>query len=123
MMRPDTFLSGPFVAQSDSPLAQSVEWLTGLVSGTVAAALCVLAVALIGLLMLGGRVHMRRSARILVGCFLLLGAPAITGGLLSVVRLDAKSDLISPDTAPIDVRPPLPPSNYDPYAGASLRSD
>lgn len=112
-------------ANGVSPMVESSRWIEGAVLGEIALGICVIAVAFIGALMLIGRLPLREGARIVVGCFVLLGAPLIaTGFVEGGSGVIAPSDLPSPVAAQADSpRPNLPPANFDPYAGASLRED
>lgn len=99
-------------------------WLVTLMTGGLAVGLCVLAIAVIGLLMLGGRLPVREGVRVILGCFVLLGAPIIANAFVMTGEYadsrQAKTDatrLLPPSTRD------LPPSAFDPYAGASLRQD
>lgn len=67
-----------------SALAGAAQWVQGTMVGTLATAVCIVAVAILGFMMLRGRVAMREGLRVLLGCFLLLGAPAIAAGLMAV---------------------------------------
>ena len=69
---------------SDDPLASSIGWITGTMLGDLAVTLCVLAVAFVGFSMLTGRVSLRRGGQVILGCFLLLGAPVIAANLLAL---------------------------------------
>lgn len=51
--------------------------------GEVAVALCVIAVVLMGLMMLGGRLPVRDGLRAVLGCAVLLGAPVIAAGFVA----------------------------------------
>lgn len=106
------------VAQSGS------NWLLGLLSGTLPVMLCVIAVAFVGMAMLTGRLSPRYALRVAIGCFVLLGAPTIAAGLLGVAG-DPAAAVATYDSPGYSPPPPaaLPPANYDPYAGASLRRD
>jgi len=93
--------------------------------GEIAVGVCGFAVAFIGALMLTGRLPLRDGARVMVGCFVLLGAPVIAAGFVG-----SGSDVIGPTALLPPVAPQiesswadLPPANFDPYAGASLRED
>lgn len=112
----------PFEPRDSGSLSTATEWLAQLATGSVAATLSILAIATVGLLMLAGRLPLREGARVVIGCFVLLGAQAIAAALMG---LSAQTGPVPPP--PIvessDPRAGLPPSNYDPYAGASLRSD
>jgi len=113
-----------FDATGTEPVASAVNWLTGTLLGTVATGLCIIAVAIVGFMMLSGRMHVRTGARVVTGCFILIGAPVIAAGLFGLAD-EAAGD--NPPTAVVvevpPPRPPLPPSQYDPYAGASLPSN
>lgn len=94
--------------------------------GGVALGLCVIAVAIIGLIMLSGRLPVRRGMQVAVGCFVLLGAPAIAAsftGFWQETRSQQKALPAFTRDEPVETRTDLPPAQYDPYAGASLRSD
>ncbi len=62
-------------------LPTAAAWLTGTLFGDVAAALCVIAIAVMGILLMIGRLTVRDAARVVLGCFVLLGAPLIAAGL------------------------------------------
>ena len=88
----------------------------------IALGLCVLAVALIGLLMLTGRLPLREGMRVVLGCFVLLGAPVIAAGLMQGEGgvIDSARPLPPVALQTEAPRAALPPADYDPYAGASL---
>ena len=64
--------------------ANSIGWITDTLLGEVAVTICVLAVALVGFSMLTGRISLRRGVRVILGCFVLLGAPVIAASLLGL---------------------------------------
>lgn len=108
-----------------SALVAAISWLEGTILGTVATTIALIAVAWVGLMMLTGRVHVRRGATVILGCFILFGAPGIAAGIQDALRNGR--DLAMPSASPAEppplasVRKPAPPSaGYDPYAGASL---
>ncbi|QDX27373.1 TrbC/VirB2 family protein [Sphingomonas suaedae] len=109
-------LSGP----STSALVTAAEWIQGTLLGTLATTIAVIAIAWIGLGMLTGRIDLRRGATVVLGCFVLFGAPTIAAGLM---RLGDASGTRAAE--PIALAPPAPivtpsPVPYDPYAGASV---
>ncbi len=59
----------------------AVQWLQGTLLGTVATVVAVIAVAVVGLMMLTGRVNWRHGATVIVGCFILFGAASIIAGI------------------------------------------
>lgn len=114
--------SSLFDARAETALPAAADWVTGTLFGDIAAILCVLAVAFVGLMLMTGRLAVRDGLRVVIGCFVLLGAPAIAAGLRSAAH-DAGGEA-TPVAPAIEAPPPadpLPPANYDPYAGASLR--
>jgi len=105
-------------------LASAADWAAGTLFGGIAASLCVLAVAFIGVMLMTGRLAIRDGIRTVIGCFVLLGAPVLAGGLLEAAGAAVPS--AAPSVPMIEAAPPpaaLPPANYDPYAGASLRQN
>ncbi len=114
-----------FEAGGGTPMVESARWMEGVLLGEIALGLCVIAVALVGALMLTGRLPLRESARIVVGCFVLLGAPVIAAGFVGdLSEPNVASAPPPPVTVPTESkRPDLPPADFDSYAGASLRED
>ncbi len=108
-------LSGP-----SQPL-RAVQWIVDLLVGPIGTSMAVIAVAWVGFSLLEGRLSVRRGATVVLGCFILFGAPTIARELLGLAGRDggqiAAPDL--PPAAPLQSQPPLPPQP-DPYAGASV---
>jgi type IV secretory pathway VirB2 component (pilin) len=65
------------------PIVGAVSWVQGTLLGNVATTAAVIAVAVVGLMMLTGRIDWRRGATVILGCFILFGAAAIVGGIRS----------------------------------------
>lgn len=109
-------------ASGEAPMVESARWIEGLMLGEIALGLCVIAVAFMGALMLTGRLPLREGARVVVGCFVLLGAPVIAAEFVGGGGgVNNASALPAPQALPtVSQRPDLPPANFDPYAGASL---
>lgn len=115
-----------YEAGSKPALLAAMDWITGTLFGSAATALCIIAVALIGLMMLTGRLPLRQGLRTIVGCFVLLGAPVIAAGLMGSFDAASPREIVVPPLEPgsaLAPRKDLPPATYDPYAGASLRND
>lgn len=107
-------------APASSSLLGAVSWLQGVVLGPVATAIAVIAVAWIGMLMLLGRLDVRRGLAVIAGCFVLSGASAIANGIRGAVGgADVAAANVPRALAPPPQVPPLP-RNADPYAGAAL---
>ena len=111
-----------FEPSGASPLQGAAGWITELMQGPLVVTLCVIAVALVGFAALGGRLPVRMGVRAVLGCFVVLGAPGIASVLMWQDE-DPTPQVVyqaeSVDSQP--ARPELPPANYDPYSGASLR--
>lgn len=65
----------------------AMHWLQGTLLGTVATVAAVIAVAVVGLMMLSGRMNWRYGATVILGCFILFGAASIVGGIQSTAAL------------------------------------
>lgn len=106
-----------------SPLVGAASWVEQLLTGTVATTVAVIAVAWLGYLTLSGRIDLRRALTILLGCFILFGAPVIAQGVLRLTEAGG-GPLASVVAAPVASFPtPLAsaaPATVDPYAGASV---
>lgn len=63
------------------PIVNAVEWVQATLLGHVATAVAVIAVAMIGFLMLSGRLNWRMGATVILGCFVLFGAATIVAGI------------------------------------------
>jgi len=108
-----------FDAPASQVLPGATDWITGTLLGSLAAGLCVIAVAFIGLRLMMGHLAIRDGLRVVIGCFVLLGAPLIASGLLN---LTGQSE---PPSRTAEAAPVLPKVSraYDPYLGASIQSD
>lgn len=106
---------------SDDALGGAVQWIGGVLLGSIATGIATLAVAAIGLLMLNGRLPVRRGVGVVLGCFILFSAPVITRGILAEKPL-APRDEPPPALAAVPAAPSVPPpaAPFDPYAGAAL---
>jgi type IV secretion system protein VirB2 len=105
------------------------QWVQELLLGPVATSIGVIAVASIGLLMLSGRMNIRRAATVLIGCFILFGAASIAHGLRDASttftgKAIKSQTILAPLSPPKDAQSSYPRQTYepaDPYAGASVR--
>lgn len=102
-----------------SPIVSAVVWFEQLLLGSVATAIAVIAVAVVGAAMLTGRANWRRGVSIIIGCFIIFGASAVARGLAEPSSAAAPEVVAtSPPMTPI--APPQASAGYDPYAGAGL---
>jgi type IV secretory pathway VirB2 component (pilin) len=67
--------------QGSGPIINALAWMQGTLLGNVATTAAVIAVAVVGLMMLTGRMNWRFGATVIVGCFILFGATAIVSGI------------------------------------------
>lgn len=83
-------IASPVAAQSvgynpagSGPIVAAVAWIQGTLLGTVATVTAVIAVAVVGFMMLSGRMNWRYGATVILGCFILFGAASIVAGIQS----------------------------------------
>lgn len=83
--------ASPALAQSvatnpagSGPINAALEWIQGTLLGNLATTAAVIAVAVVGFLMLTGRIEWRRGLTVVIGCFIIFGAAAIVAGIRSV---------------------------------------
>ena len=74
-----------------SALVAAMMWLEGTLLGLVATAVAVIAVSCLGMLMLVGRLEIRRGLTTIAGCVVLLCASAIAGGIKGTVNESAST--------------------------------
>jgi len=113
--------SFPDSADSAPALAASVDWVRDLLTGSIGISIAVLAIAWVGFALLQGRIPLRDGARIVLGCFILFGAPIIATAFLQMARPEQPES--HPSTilvVPPPVTTPTKPPQFDPYAGASV---
>jgi type IV secretory pathway VirB2 component (pilin) len=73
--------------QGSGPIVSALTWLQGTLLGTVATSVAVIAVAMVGFMMLTGRVNWRVGATVIIGCFILFGSAAIVSGIQSTASV------------------------------------
>jgi type IV secretory pathway VirB2 component (pilin) len=73
--------------RGSGPILAAVNWVQGTLLGNVATAVAVVAVAIVGFMMLTGRMNWRHAITVIVGCFILFGAAAIVAGIQTAARL------------------------------------
>jgi type IV secretory pathway VirB2 component (pilin) len=73
--------------QGSGPIVSALGWLQGTLLGTVATSVAVIAVAMVGFMMLTGRVNWRLGATVIIGCFILFGSAAIVAGIQSTAAV------------------------------------
>ena len=111
-----------FDPSGSSPIVEAAAWLQGVLLGSLATTIAIVAVAWLGFAMLQGSVSIRRGTQLLAGCFILFGAASIAQGLAGLAQREGGREAIAADYRPAATASPqateLAP--YDPYAGASV---
>lgn len=76
---------GPAYADpaGSGPIVAALSWMQGTLMGNVATTMAVIAVAMVGFMMLTGRMNWRFGATVILGCFILFGAASIVSGIQS----------------------------------------
>jgi type IV secretory pathway VirB2 component (pilin) len=107
----------------------AIAWVQGMLLGTIATLIAVIAIASIGLLMLTGRIDVRRAKQAILGCFIIFGASTIAKGIITALHGTAAGPELAravppppPQVPPPVAYPRATRTPYDPYAGASLPS-
>jgi len=67
--------------EGSSPILAALQWVQGTLLGNLATTAAVIAVAVVGFMMLTGRIEWRRGLTVVVGCFIIFGAVAIVAGI------------------------------------------
>lgn len=68
------------------PILASIGWIQNTLLGNLATAVAVIAVAVVGFMMLTGRLNWRYGLTVIVGCFVLFGAATIVAGIQAAAR-------------------------------------
>ncbi len=69
------------------PIVAAVNWVQGTLLGNVATAVAVIAIAVVGFMMLTGRMNWKHGITVILGCFILFGASVIVAGIQGAARL------------------------------------
>ena len=107
---------------SQSSLLDAALWVQHTLLGGVAISIAVLAVATLGAMMLTGRVDMRRATTVVIGCFILFGAPAISTGIKTTLEGSWQGSMATGTSKSLeqDQIRPFSSDPFDPYAGSKV---
>ena len=75
-------MADTFDPTASNAITFSLAWLQGTLLGIIATTLAVIAIALIGFLMLTGRIN-ARAPRVVFGCSIIFGASTIAQGIMA----------------------------------------
>lgn len=106
-------------------LPDALAWVEALLTGSLAQAMAIIAFAGIGYAALTGRLSLRVGLRVILGAFILFGAPSIAGALRSTGGQPAHLVITVPAPPPPKLatqaaREAERQQTIDPYAGASI---
>lgn len=107
----------------DGSLSQAMIWMEGLLLGSLGTLVAIVALAVVGLAMLEGRLPLRAGSRVIIGCFILFGAPLIGATIVDLARTARGASIAPIQTSPPPIQPAppnTPATDSDPYAGASV---
>jgi type IV secretion system protein VirB2 len=90
-LAPMTLLAQEALAQvadpsGSGPIVRAVQWVQGSLLGNIATSVAVIAVAVVGFMMLTGRMNWRHGITVILGSFILFGATAIVAGIQQAAR-------------------------------------
>lgn len=78
---------GAGAPRGSGPIVAAVDWVQATLLGNIATTVAVIAVAIVGFMMLTGRVNWRHGAMVIVGCFVLFGATVIVAGIQTAAQV------------------------------------
>ena len=70
--------------QSDDPITSALTWMQSILLGPIATTVAVMAVAGVGFMMLTGRMNWRYGATVIIGVFIIFGAPLLVATIQGV---------------------------------------
>lgn len=68
------------------PIVGAVRWVQESALGPIATGVAVIAVAVVGFMMLTGRMNWKHGITVIIGCFVLFGATAIVAGIQTAAQ-------------------------------------
>jgi type IV secretory pathway VirB2 component (pilin) len=83
----EALAQGAGAPSGSGPIVAAVNWVQGTVLGAAATAVAVIAVAVVGFMMLTGRMNWRHGITVIFGCFIIFGAAAIVGGIQQAAHI------------------------------------
>jgi type IV secretory pathway VirB2 component (pilin) len=73
--------------RGSGPIVAAVDWVQATLLGNIATTVAVIAVAIVGFMMLSGRINWRHGAMVIAGCFVLFGATVIVAGIQTAAQI------------------------------------
>ncbi len=86
VLMPSVLMPGAAMAQTGpqtgaDPITNALQWMQSILLGPIATSLAVMAVAGVGFMMLTGRMNWRYGGTVIVGVFIIFGAPRLVAGI------------------------------------------
>ncbi|HVY88094.1 MAG TPA: TrbC/VirB2 family protein [Hyphomonadaceae bacterium] len=78
---------GASTPRGAGPIVAAINWVQGTLLGNIATAVAVIAVAVVGFMMLTGRMNWKHGITVVLGCFIIFGAAAIVGGIQQAAQV------------------------------------
>ena len=105
-----------------SAVVSAVVWVEALLVGRLGTSIAIIAIAFVGFQLLTGDLSMRKGLRVILGAFLLFGAPVLVRSLVSLMHRNSENTAVPQNAAVLPTAPParalIAPTPFDPYAGA-----
>jgi type IV secretion system protein VirB2 len=70
--------------QGGDPITGALQWMQNILLGPVATSLAVMAVAGVGFMMLTGRMNWRYGGTVIIGVFIIFGAPRLVASISGI---------------------------------------
>lgn len=106
----------------DTAIPAAVDWAVGTLLGSVTTGVAVIAVAFLDFGLMFGHLDWRTGVRVVLGMFIVFGAPMIAAELAGLGRgfVTAQSDTSTAQMLPSQPAIPKNAPVADPYAGAGM---
>ena len=80
-LTPNAALAQAAADPGGNPLVDALNWMMQILLGPIATALAVMAVAGVGFMMLTGRMNWRYGGTVIIGVFIIFGAPRLVNSI------------------------------------------
>ncbi|MEP6264027.1 MAG: TrbC/VirB2 family protein [Erythrobacter sp.] len=81
LMTPTAAFAQQNMPQSGDPISAALFWMQSILLGPIATSLAVMAVAGVGFMMLTGRMNWRYGGTVIIGVFIIFGAPRLVASI------------------------------------------
>lgn len=81
VLTPSAAFAQAAAGQGGDPITNALSWMQGILLGPIATSLAVMAVAGVGFMMLTGRMNWRYGATVIIGVFIIFGAPRLVASI------------------------------------------